>query len=114
MTSQPAPSDDGITRVFDYPLSQRVQALRVDYAPGESTDWRHVHPAGAFVYVLEGSVRMGLEGEDVQTLEPGDSWHETPGTVHSVSENASEPTRRACSSSSSSPRDRHRPSRPTE
>jgi quercetin dioxygenase-like cupin family protein len=90
MTSQPAPSDDGITRVFDYPLSQRVQALRVDYAPGESTDWRHVHPAGAFVYVLEGSVRMGLEGEDVQTLEPGDSWHETPGTVHSVSENASE------------------------
>ena len=43
------PSRDGLA----------VQALRVDYEPGGFTRGAHRHPAGAYVYVIEGSVMFG-------------------------------------------------------
>ena len=64
--------------------------MRVDYEPGGTTPWPHRHPFGAFVYVLEGSVRMALEGQAPQVLRAGDSFHEPPGALHSLSENASD------------------------
>ena len=52
-------SGDRITPIFDLPLNHRVQAMRVDYEPGGTTPWPHRHPYGAFVYVIDGAVRMG-------------------------------------------------------
>jgi quercetin dioxygenase-like cupin family protein len=81
---------DRITPVFDLPLVHRVEAKRIDYEPGGGTPWPHRHPFGAFVYVIEGSVRMGLDDEPSRVLHAGDSFHEPPGALHGLSENASE------------------------
>src|ERR671933_411864 len=35
-----------------------VQAIRVDYEPGGFTPATHRHPAGAYVYVIDGSVKF--------------------------------------------------------
>ena len=90
MTDQISTAADRITPVFDLPLNHRVQAIRVDYGPGGTTVWPHRHPYGAFVYVIDGSVRMAVEGAEAQVLRAGDSFHEAPGALHTVSENASD------------------------
>ncbi|QNL89099.1 Uncharacterized protein PPKH_3685 [Pseudomonas putida] len=46
-------------------------------------------------YVLEGTVVSKLNDQQERTYRAGDYWYEAPGTVHSVSRNASktEPAR---------------------
>lgn len=61
----------------------------VEYPPGGSTV-RHRHDADVFVYVLEGSVVMQVEGGAPVTLGPGQTFHEAPDDVHTVSRNASD------------------------
>jgi quercetin dioxygenase-like cupin family protein len=61
----------------------------VEYPPGGSTVW-HRHDADVFVYVLEGSVVMQVEGGAPVTLGPGQTFHEAPDDVHTVSRNASD------------------------
>ncbi len=66
--SQPySPTGDRILPVLDATLTSaaasRLQALGVDYEPGGSSPGVHRHPAGAFVYVIEGAVPMGLNDE---------------------------------------------------
>ena len=55
-------SDTGerVTEVLDFPSrdGKPVQAIRVDYEPGGFTRGTHRHPAGANVYVIDGSVRF--------------------------------------------------------
>ena len=80
---------ESIRPVFDHALGHHVMAVRVDYAPGGRSR-PHSHPFGAFVYVIDCSVRMGLEGQPVERLTAGDSWHEPPRAVHAISENASD------------------------
>jgi quercetin dioxygenase-like cupin family protein len=60
----------------------------VEYAPGGS-DPAHRHNASVFVYVLEGAVVMQAKGGKEVTLEPGQTFYESPGDVHAVSRNAS-------------------------
>ena len=62
--------------------------LTVEYAPGASST-RHRHNAHVFVYVLEGSVVMQVEGAKPVTLKPGQTFYETPASIHTVSKNAS-------------------------
>ena len=62
--------------------------LTVEYAPGGSTD-KHRHNAHTFVYVLEGSIVMQVEGGKAVTLGPGQTFYESPDDIHSVSKNAS-------------------------
>jgi len=87
-------SDTGehITRVLDFPSRDglAVQAIRVDYAPGGFTRGTHRHPAGAYVYVIDGSVSFGLDDDEPIVLKAGESFYEPPGALHSVSRNASE------------------------
>jgi quercetin dioxygenase-like cupin family protein len=87
-------SDTGehITPVLDFPSRDglTVQAIRVDYAPGGFTRGTHRHPAGAYVYVMEGSVIFGLDDDEPIELKAGESFYEPPGALHSVSRNASE------------------------
>src|SRR5262245_12741899 len=63
--------------------------LTVEYPPGGS-DPIHRHNAHAFVYVLEGSVVMQLQGGKETTLTPGQTFYEGPDDVHVVGRNASQ------------------------
>lgn len=62
----------------------------VEYAPGGKTP-PHRHARSAFVvgYVLSGAIRSQVDGGPVQVFNAGESWSETPGARHDVSENAS-------------------------
>jgi quercetin dioxygenase-like cupin family protein len=85
-------SGERITPVLDFPSRDglAVQAIRVDYEPGGFMRGTHRHPAGAHVYVIEGSVRFGLDDREPVVLKAGESFYEPPGALHSVSRNASQ------------------------
>ena len=63
--------------------------LIVEYGPG-GTSPPHRHDADTFVYVLEGSVTMQVEGGQPVTLDPGQTFYEGPDDIHAVSRNASD------------------------
>ena len=67
---------------------KECQMITVVYPPG-SSDPIHRHNAHAFVYVLEGTVVMQLNGGKEITLKPGESFYEGPNDVHTVGRNAS-------------------------
>jgi quercetin dioxygenase-like cupin family protein len=71
----------------DYP-GKEVLIITVEYPPG-GADPVHRHDAHGFVYVLEGSVVMGVAGGKEVTLTPGQSFHEGPRDIHTVGRNAS-------------------------
>lgn len=71
----------------DYPGKQ-AEMITVTYPPG-SVDPVHRHNAHAFVYVLEGSIVMGLNGGKEVTLTPGQTFYEGPNDIHTVGRNAS-------------------------
>lgn len=62
--------------------------LAVEYPPGGG-DPVHRHDAHAFVYVLEGSIIMQVEGGERMTLTPGQTYYEGPDDLHIVGRNAS-------------------------
>jgi quercetin dioxygenase-like cupin family protein len=63
--------------------------LTVEYPPGGS-DPIHRHNANAFVYVLEGSIVMQVQGGKETTLKPGQTFYEGPDDIHVVGRNASQ------------------------
>ena len=68
----------------------------VTLAPGAATALRHWHAAeDEFVYVLEGTIVMGLQGGREVTLTRGQTFYEGPDDIHVVGRNASstEPAR---------------------
>jgi quercetin dioxygenase-like cupin family protein len=77
----------------DYPGKEAL-LIEVEYPPG-SEDPVHRHDAHAFVYVLEGSIVMGVKGSEPVTLTAGQTFYEGPDDVHTVGRNASltEPAR---------------------
>ena len=52
-----------------------------DIPPSAATG-RHTHPTPRFVYVLEGSVVLEVDGKPAQTFKAGEGFAETPGEVH--------------------------------
>jgi quercetin dioxygenase-like cupin family protein len=86
-------SDTGehVTSVLEFPSRDGlvVQAVRVDYEPDGFTRGTHRHPAGAYVYVMEGSVIFAVDDGEPVVLKAGESFYEPPGALHSVSRNAS-------------------------
>ena len=62
--------------------------LVVDYPPG-CVEHVHRHDAHAFVYVLEGTIVMGVKGGKEVTLKPGQTFYEGPNDIHTVGRNAS-------------------------
>ena len=70
-------SDTGerVTPVLDFPSRDglSVQAIRVDYEPGGFTERAHRHPAGAYVYVIDGSVEFGVGDGTPIVLKAGES-----------------------------------------
>jgi quercetin dioxygenase-like cupin family protein len=67
---------------------KEVNMLTVEYLPGGAS-LPHRHDAEVFVYVLEGSVVMQVDGQKAVTLGPGGTFHEGPDDIHRQSKNAS-------------------------
>ncbi|MGB8972655.1 MAG: cupin domain-containing protein [Pseudomonas capeferrum] len=67
---------------------KKAVMLTVSYAPGQASP-AHQHPGAVMAYVLEGAVVSKLNDEQEKTYKAGEYWYEAPGTVHSVSRNAS-------------------------
>ncbi|MNO57591.1 Cupin domain protein [compost metagenome] len=72
----------------EYP-GKEVLMITVEYPPG-GADPVHRHDAHGFIYVLEGSIVMGVKGGKEVTLLPGESFHEGPNDIHTVGRNASQ------------------------
>ncbi|MET0582791.1 MAG: cupin domain-containing protein [Pseudoxanthomonas sp.] len=68
---------------------KEVLMITVDYPPG-GADPVHRHDAHGFVYVLEGSIVMGVQGGKEVTLQPGQIFYEGPEDLHTVGRNASD------------------------
>ena len=62
--------------------------VTVEYPPGGASK-PHRHDANVFVYVLSGTLRMQVDGQDAVTLKAGETFYENPNDVHRVSANAS-------------------------
>lgn len=77
-----------MTRMLpDFPGKEAL-VITVTYPPGGS-DPVHRHNADSFLYVLEGSVIMGVKGGKEVTLTPGQTFYEGPNDIHTVGRNAS-------------------------
>lgn len=80
------------TPVMTQPLPEfpgkEVMLLSIEFPPG-AVDPVHRHDAEAFVYVLEGSIVMGVAGGEEVVLGPGDTFRERPEDLHTVGRNAS-------------------------
>jgi quercetin dioxygenase-like cupin family protein len=70
--------------VFDDPSmpAKEFRVLRTTYAPG-AENLKHYHTSHLVFYVLEGAGIWQEDGKAPVTLQPGDSLHVRPGTVHS-------------------------------
>jgi quercetin dioxygenase-like cupin family protein len=62
--------------------------ITVVYPPGAASPI-HRHNAHVFVYMLEGSVVMQVQGGKQVTLTPGQTFYEGPDDIHVVGRNAS-------------------------
>lgn len=71
----------------DFPGKEGVM-ITVVYPPGAS-DPIHRHNAHAFVYVLEGTIVMQVNGGREVTLTPGQTFYEGPNDIHTIGRNAS-------------------------
>jgi quercetin dioxygenase-like cupin family protein len=93
MTPARAAAEAKVTELMTLPLEgvpgKEVTMLTVEYPPG-SVDPVHRHNASTFVYVLEGTIEMQMEGGEKKTLHPGDTFYEDPKGVHLVGRNLSD------------------------
>ena len=80
--------DAKVTSVLADIQGKEVQILTVEYPPG-GYDPVHRHNAHGFIYVLEGSIVMGLNGGKSVTLTAGQTFYEGPNDIHTVGRNAS-------------------------
>jgi quercetin dioxygenase-like cupin family protein len=84
--------DAKVTSLMSKPLSdvpgKELLMITVEYPPGTSGAV-HRHNAQALVYVLEGSIVMGVNNEKPVTLTVGQTFYEGPEDIHTVGRNAS-------------------------
>jgi quercetin dioxygenase-like cupin family protein len=96
-TAMPAAAQDRgetITPHFEQAIpnipGKSLVALVVDYAPGGASPL-HTHAKSAFIfaYVLSGEIESQVNDGPKRVYRAGESWYETPGSIHRVSRNAS-------------------------
>ena len=84
--------DAKVTPLMSKPLAdipgKELLMITVEYPP-DGSDPVHRHNAHALVYVLEGSIVMGVNGEKPVTLTAGQTFYEGPNDIHTVGRNAS-------------------------
>jgi quercetin dioxygenase-like cupin family protein len=86
---EPGRVTDLLTQTLADVPGKEVTMITVDYPPG-ATDPVHRHDASAFIYVLDGTIEMQMEGEEKVTLHPGQTFYEDPKRVHLVGRNTSD------------------------
>ncbi len=74
----------------DFP-GKDVEVLTVEYPPG-GRDPIHRHNAHGFIYVLDGSIVMAVNGGQPVTLTAGQTFYEGPNDIHTIGRNASKTT----------------------
>ena len=71
-----------VTKLLNQPLAgiagQEANVVLFAVGPGW-TIGKHTHPGHIFVYMLEGSIKIEVEGEPTEILSPGDLLYELPG-----------------------------------
>lgn len=67
---------------------KEVLMVTVEYPPG-GADPVHRHNAHGFIYVVEGTIVMQVQGGKEVTLTAGQTWYEGPADIHVVGRNAS-------------------------
>ena len=93
--TQGAPLRETVTVAADEPIpnlpGKRLVTHIVDYPPGASSvPHRHARSAFIYAYVLSGEIRSQVDDEPARVYRAGETWFESPGAHHRVSENASE------------------------
>jgi quercetin dioxygenase-like cupin family protein len=93
LVSSPLIAEDAkVTSLMSKPVphnpGKELLMISVEYPPGASNPV-HRHNAQALLYVLEGSVIMGVNGEKSVTLTAGQTFYEGPNDVHTIGRNAS-------------------------
>ncbi len=95
--AEPAPENSGQNPVFrtafDQPTNvpgKSLVGVTVSYPPGAKSGAHH-HAKSAFImaYVISGAIRSQVEGEAARVYHAGETWTESPGAHHTISENAS-------------------------
>ena len=56
---------------------KEANVVLFDVGPGWKIG-KHFHPGHVFVYVIQGSIKIEMEGEPVEVMGPGDVLHELP------------------------------------
>lgn len=84
---EPVVTELRTTPLADMPGKEGLMLL-VTYPPG-GADPVHRHDAHGFIYVLEGTIVMGVKGGKEVTLKPGQTFYEGPDDIHTVGRNAS-------------------------
>ena len=77
-----------MTKALQEAPDREVLMITVEYPPS-GKDPVHRHNAHGFIYVLEGTIVMQVQGGKEVTLTPGQTWYEGPADVHVVGRNAS-------------------------
>ena len=49
----------------------------------------HTHPGPVWVYVTNGTARLGIAGETIHVVHTGESFYEPRGAIHAIAESAS-------------------------
>jgi quercetin dioxygenase-like cupin family protein len=65
-----------------------MQLIEVTYRPGQHSK-PHRHPCAVIGYVLEGAMRMKMQGKAETVYRAGESFYERPNELHLVSANSS-------------------------
>jgi quercetin dioxygenase-like cupin family protein len=90
-----APPDAVVKKLMSRDLAgspgKEVLMITVEYLAGGAS-LPHRHNAQVFVYVLEGKVRMQVQGSAAVTLGAGETFYEGPEDIHTISANASQTT----------------------
>jgi len=70
-----------VTKLLNTPLAgiagKEANVVLFDVGPGWKID-NHFHPGHVIVYMLQGSIKIEVEGEPVHVLGPGDLLYELP------------------------------------
>ena len=93
LVAQPSPSRSRVALTRELPRLEgdklAATIVEVTYDPGGANPAHH-HPCPVVGYVLEGHLRMQIEGQPERVLGPGKTFYEAPDDVHKVSANASQ------------------------
>ena len=93
--SHAASPRETVTVAADVPIpnlpGKRLVSRIIDYPPGGgSASHRHARSAFIYAYVLSGQIRSQVNDEPARVYRAGETWFESPGSHHRVSENASD------------------------